>query len=192
MKWQTLFSAAIFGMACFASAGTEPATRPANSVGDVDSNFSARAVVAKREYDAEMAKAADERINSLQSLKDRAVKEEDLDQAISIKKRIDDLKGASGGEEVNSAEALHNFLLTKMCGNTSFLPNGLVRDPGWDGRGLVTSWEAVDRRTVIMRIERGRSDNKTAVLMFSEGLKRSHSIDFEGHNYDWSDVTDAK
>lgn len=72
-----------------------PATRPVNSREDVESNYRARAAAAKALYDAEMAKVDAERLAGLQMLLSRAMKAEDIDQAVSLKKEIDGIKISS-------------------------------------------------------------------------------------------------
>lgn len=36
---------------------------------------------------------------------------------------------------------------------------------------MVTSWEAIDRRTVVMQIEKGRDKHLHCILMFDEKLE---------------------
>lgn len=59
-----------------------------------------------------------------------------------------------------------------------FQPDGYVEHPGWSARGLVTRWEAIDRRAVLFEIERGRTQNLYAVLVFSDDVKT-----FSGYNF---------
>lgn len=57
-------------------------------------------------------------------------------------------------------------------------PDGYVAHPLWDGMGLVTKWEAVDRRTVVFVIAGGRNVNRLAVLEFAEDMGSFSGRDF--------------
>jgi hypothetical protein len=59
---------------------------------DVDAIFRARADAAKSAYDAEMTKVNRERMAGMRLLLSAAMRAEDLDKAITIKKRIDELQ----------------------------------------------------------------------------------------------------
>jgi|GEM_PF-4755026 len=59
-------------------------------------------------------------------------------------------------------------------------PDGYVEQKDWQSGGLVTKWEAVDRRTVVLWIEKGRNENRYAILMFSEDLTDFQCFDFNG------------
>jgi hypothetical protein len=59
-----------------------------------------------------------------------------------------------------------------------FQADGLVGHPGWTARGLVTSWRVVDGHTVLLRIEKGRTPDHYAILIFDEKLGS-----FAGHNF---------
>jgi hypothetical protein len=78
------------------------------------------------------------------------------------------------------ADSLEKFLVGKRCGEITFLGNGFIRHVIWEGRGLSTSWRAIDRRTVLLQITKGRSDDINAILQFSDDLARCGGIDFEG------------
>lgn len=59
-----------------------------------------------------------------------------------------------------------------------FQADGTVEHAGWTGRGLVTRWEAIDRRTVLLIIDKGRTQDLYAVLMFDEAVSA-----FAGYNF---------
>ena len=46
--------------------------------------------------------------------------------------------------------------------------------------GLVTKWEVVDRRTVVILIEQGRDTNRTITITFSEDLTEFQGFLFNG------------
>lgn len=43
----------------------------------------------------------------------------------------------------------------------------------------MTRWEAIDRRTVLLYIEKGRDRDRIAILEFSESLGEFKGFDFE-------------
>jgi hypothetical protein len=61
-----------------------------------------------------------------------------------------------------------------------FQADGLATNSVWDQAGLVTSWKVIDRRTVLLYIERGRDVNRYAVLTFSRDADSYSGFGFEG------------
>ena len=61
-----------------------------------------------------------------------------------------------------------------------FKGNGYVEHPGWIGRRLVTRWEVIDRRTVLLEIESGRTKDIWAVLVFSDDISSFTGFNFHG------------
>lgn len=59
-----------------------------------------------------------------------------------------------------------------------FRDNGYVEHGGWTRRGLITRWDVIDRRTVLLRIERGRTRDLCALLVFDEEISS-----YDGFNY---------
>ena len=55
-------------------------------------------------------------------------------------------------------------------GDLVFRKDGYVGHKGWEAGGLVTRWEVLDRRTVMLEIERGREKNIHEILVFSESI----------------------
>lgn len=84
--------------------------------------------------------------------------------------------------DVTSKEALHRYIAGSAWtwGDMRFKPTGHVEVKDWDARGLVTRWEAVDRRTVLLIIEKGRDQDRYAVLTFNEELTEFRGYDFNG------------
>lgn len=62
----------------------------------------------------------------------------------------------------------------------TFADNGYVENVGWDKRGLITRWDVIDKRTVLLRIERGRTHDLYAVLMFNRDMTSYHAFNFHG------------
>ena len=61
-----------------------------------------------------------------------------------------------------------------------FQENGYVEHGGWTQRGLVTRWEVIDRRTVLLKIERGRTRDLYAILIFKEDMSSFEGFNFHG------------
>lgn len=61
-----------------------------------------------------------------------------------------------------------------------FRADGTIAHAGWTERGLVTGWEVIDRRTVLLEIERGRIHDLYAVLMFKDDLSSFDGVNFSG------------
>ena len=59
-----------------------------------------------------------------------------------------------------------------------FAANGYVEHEGWTQRGLVTRWEVIDKRTVRLTIERGRTQDKYAFLIFNDDITSYGGINF--------------
>jgi hypothetical protein len=58
--------------------------------------------------------------------------------------------------------------------------DGYVRNADWEANRLVTRWEAVDRRTVVLVVEKGRARDYYAVLEVSEKLDEFGGYGFDG------------
>jgi hypothetical protein len=58
--------------------------------------------------------------------------------------------------------------------------DGSTEQRAWQAARLVTRWEAVDRRTVVLWIERGRDSNRTATLVFNEEMTEATGFGFDG------------
>ena len=59
-----------------------------------------------------------------------------------------------------------------------FAANGYIEHEGWTQRGLVTRWEVIDKRTVRLTIERGRTQDKYAFLIFNDDITSYGGINF--------------
>jgi hypothetical protein len=65
-------------------------------------------------------------------------------------------------------------------GSIRFQPDGIVMNSGWTAKGLVASWKVIDRRTVLLCIERGRNENRYAILTFSPNVDSYSGYNFGG------------
>ena len=61
-----------------------------------------------------------------------------------------------------------------------FGDNGYVGHEGWTRRGLITRWDAIDKRAVLLRIERGRTRDLYAVLTFNDKTTAYDGFNFHG------------
>jgi hypothetical protein len=85
--------------------------------------------------------------------------------------------------EVGSKADLQKFLpetTWTLDGGLTFKPDGSVVVKQWAEDGLVTKWEVVDRRTVVIIVEKGRDTNRTVVITFSEDLTEFGGFLFDG------------
>jgi hypothetical protein len=80
----------------------------------------------------------------------------------------DDLRKALAGTEWHWGIEYHMKLKS----------DGIVAQSDWEKGGLVTRWQAIDRRTVVLFIEKGRDHNRYAILTFSEDLSEYRGFDF--------------
>jgi hypothetical protein len=62
----------------------------------------------------------------------------------------------------------------------TFGKDGLIRHPGWEERGVVTSWQVIDEHTVLLTIEKGRRTDRYAVLVFSADFTEYAGYNFHG------------
>ncbi len=62
----------------------------------------------------------------------------------------------------------------------TFGKDGLIRHPGWDERGLVTSWQVIDEHTVLLTIEKGRRMDRYAILVFNADFTEYAGYSFHG------------
>jgi hypothetical protein len=94
----------------------------------------------------------------------------------------------SGGGPVVSAFAQREALRKQLEGTTwlwgddkvlvKLDKEGVVRNDLWESQGLVTKWEPIDRRTVFLVVEKGRDNDRYAVLTFTEDLQEYDGYDF--------------
>ncbi|MBP3960700.1 hypothetical protein J8F10_36205 [Gemmata sp. G18] len=99
-------------------------------------------------------------------------------QAEETQSELHDLRAKTVATKENLQAYLANT--SWVWGNCRLKANGYVENKGWDSAGLVTKWEAIDRRTVLFSIEKGRDVNRLAVLVFNEELTEFQGIDFNG------------
>jgi hypothetical protein len=85
--------------------------------------------------------------------------------------------------EAPGREELQKFLCDTtwtLDGGIKFKADGSIHQKTWEALGLSTKWEVVDRRTVVILVEKGRPTNRTAVLVFSEDLSEFRGFLFDG------------
>lgn len=67
-----------------------------------------------------------------------------------------------------------------LDGGMKLKADGYVQCKLWESAGLAVKWEAVDRRTVVIVIEKGRDTNRTMAITFSEDLTEFGGFMFDG------------
>lgn len=61
-----------------------------------------------------------------------------------------------------------------------FQPDGYIGHTGWSERGLITSWQVIDAKTVFLKVEKGRSRDLYAILTFSDDCTSFSGYNFHG------------
>jgi hypothetical protein len=179
--------ALLFGVGMAAS----PATPVPKSISDVEKAFVARMDLIERDYAERTSAARTDRLKGLKLLLDQSMEKKDLETAVQLRDKIKagEAELAAAAPVDKKAAASAQAALEKALRGTSwqwgeevitFQANGTVANPGWTANGLVTSWKAIDRRTVLFFIERGRPQNRYAILMFSPNLDSYSGLGFEG------------
>jgi len=179
-------SAAAFSVATFAAA----ASKPAPSLDEVEGAFAAKAVAINRQFREQITAARNERVTGLRSLLDRAMEKKDLEKAIQLRDMIKaaeaELKtdappnpdGKSRSDEIE--KKIKGTVWTWGEETLQFRPDGAAINPVWTAQGLVTTWSAIDGRTVLLYIERGRGHDRYAILTFSPNMDTYSGFGFEG------------
>lgn len=82
--------------------------------------------------------------------------------------------------DVSTKEDLQKYLINTVWawGNMTFKADGSAEVSEW--AGFVVAWDAVDRRTVVIRVQKGRDRDKVAVVTFNEEITEAHGFAFGG------------
>jgi len=187
-----------------AQSQTVPATQPFETPAEIDANYVRQLAELQRNFKVQTRVLRDQRVDQLRVLLDRAMEKKDAKQVVNLSNLIKVYEAAPDDPAVapqpvrseprptpdqrlgNVANAvqLQRFLIgTKWEWGADTLEltrDGTVREANWVSRGLVTRWEAIDRRTVLLTITSGRDDNRLALLRFDENLMHHDAISFEG------------
>jgi hypothetical protein len=137
---------------------------------------------AKAAYDESLKQAASDYRRRLTTLLDEETKAGKLDTALAVR---DEIKGVDeGGRKVATKADLKRALAgSRWAWDESPLvlqADGVARHAGWEANKLTTRWDAIDRRTVILVVEKGRDTDRIAVLEFTESLEEYRGIDHRG------------
>jgi hypothetical protein len=168
--------------ACVVGAAQPPAPSP--TLAAARATYQRALDKAKAAHDDAVKRAATDFKRDLTSLLDVETKAGRLDAALAIRDEIraaDEGRKAGVSTKADLKKALTGSRWNWGEGMLVLQADGLARHPVWETSSLVTRWEAVDRRTAILTIERGRNTNKLAVLEFSEALDEiAGGVNFEG------------
>src|SRR5262245_14688589 len=104
------------------------------------------------------------------------------------KKRIGPLSGQAptpvGAPRADTKQDLQRRLAGSQWewtgGGLTLKHDGTAELPRSGAGELAARWEAIDRRTAVLLIERGRADDRLAVLQFSEELGELGGYGFDG------------
>ena len=106
-------------------------------------------------------------------------------EAIEAEKK-EILKGLSSGVDTKAELALYMEATQWAWSEKSslfFLADGVTVQPEWAKSGLVTRWTAIDRRTIVLTLVKGRNNDKICVLTFNGELTEMGGISFEGTEF---------
>ena len=147
-------------------------------------------VQAKLKADAEDASkiAANDYKKKLTAILEEETKAGNLDAAILVREEIKSVESGlpsvslMTAQKVKTAADLAKFLVGTRWGDLSdpviFQNGGLLRYKSWEDRGLVTTWRAIDRRTVVFNILKGRDTDLISVVVFNEPIEEFNGISF--------------
>jgi hypothetical protein len=114
-----------------------------------------------------------------------------LDEAVAAREALKRLnsgeQGASWLVGTTWTRKPENF---PQAGQLKLLASGLTKsgDGGWEAGGLVTRWEHVGGRVVLLTIEKGRSDQLCEVWIFDPQWKSYQGYSFEGVKVEGAEV----
>jgi hypothetical protein len=88
------------------------------------------------------------------------------------------------GKKVETKAGLRENLVGSVWnmgdGMMTLKPDGYATQPQWDRDGFLITWEAIDRRTVLLAVVRGRDNNRLAVFSLSDDLTELTGYGFNG------------
>ncbi|WP_206026186.1 hypothetical protein [Roseimicrobium sp. ORNL1] len=114
-----------------------------------------------------------------------------LDEAVAARDALEQLKTGNG-----EANRLAGTTWSRKPDNipnkgyVKLLASGLAKsaDGGWESAGLVTRWEHVGGRVVLLTIEKGRSDHLCEVWLFDPQWKSYKGFAFDGVRVEGSEA----
>jgi hypothetical protein len=102
---------------------------------------------------------------------------------------VSDVVKAATPESAGETDSAPSPDLKKLLPNTRwewsmgqsvvFRPDGTIGNADWESRGLVTRWQILDHRTVLVVIEKGRDSNRYAILTFDKPATSYSVFGFE-------------
>ena len=103
--------------------GAGPTTKPIRSLDDVESKYKYEAAANRRNFEATMAKAVEDRREDLRILRARAMKDQDMDRAMQLQTKIDE-----------APDPAHDLVYVGTMGERRRLESRLVGS-SWHGIG---------------------------------------------------------
>ncbi len=137
---------------------------------------------AKTDYEQKLREAREALLADLDKAQKDASNAGDLDEAVKIRDARKVI--AEGARDVATKADLRNALAGTRW-NWGDVPlvlqaDGRARHALWEADKLLIRWEAIDRRTALLVIEKGRDHHTVAVLEFSEAIDEFKGFDFGG------------
>jgi hypothetical protein len=115
-----------------------------------------------------------------------------LDEAVTAKEALQQLQTGNGETSrlAGTEWTRKPENLPDVTGYLKLLASGLAKskDGSWEARGLVTRWEHVGGRVVLLTIEQGRSDQLCEVWIFDPKWKSYKGYSFEGVRVEGAEV----
>jgi|GEM_PF-2673992 len=110
---------------------------------------------------------------------DSLTKAGQLDAAVEVRAELATISGIKPGNQ-NAPIAGQKWEWDK--GQVIFARDGFVKssDGGWEARGLVTSWKHLGNGVLILHIDKGRNDQKIALLQFNPTWTEYSGWSFDG------------
>ena len=166
---------------------------PTSQAAAADERYAAKMRLIDDVYNNAVSIAQESRIAKLHGLLDQAMAEKKVNAVVQLNARLQALGGDGAtaarsrptrdtrGDEIAAfRERLQGSTWEWGGGPIHFAPDGRVAKPDWTSRGLVTSWKAIDRNTVMLFIESGRNVDRYAILVFDTRGDSFRVYRFEG------------
>lgn len=137
---------------------------------------------AKAAYDEATKQAVEGYKRQLEALVSEETKAGNLDGALAVRNEIKAVTGGvaipKSGTKADLKKALGGTKWDWGDGTLTLQADGFAKHTNWDPDRSVYRWVAVDRRTAVLILDKGRDSNRLAVFEFSEALDEFKGYDF--------------
>ncbi len=187
MRISSFFVLIIVVCVCLSAHG-QPPKSPAK-LESLRTDFQKVLEKAQSSHDDAAKLAAEDYKLQLTQLLDAETKAGRLDSALLVRDEIKNIDaiGVRNFKVSSKAELKKSLSGSKWKWHESPLTlqtDGYAKHPTWEANKLIVKWEVVDRRTVLLIIEKGRDQDRYSILEFSEGLDSFKGFDFGSGRFD--------